>query len=204
MNRRVRAQDSGARSRIAAEAARLVVEDQLESLSAAARKAAARLGLDARQQLPSQREVEQAVIEYQRLFGGEAREEALTGLRRNAVEAMRVLGNYRPRLVGPVLSGTAGPDSRITLHVFTDTPEDVGFALEEAGIPARLGSARLHDFQGTGRDYPRYGFIAGRRQIEAIVFPEQQFRHAPPDPVDGRPMARADIEAVRRLLSGDE
>jgi len=186
MGKRFRVHEADLRPRIAAEAARLICDEQMHSLAAASRKAAARFGVSSKRHLPSLKEIEQAVLDYQRLFGGETHEQMLTDMRRSAAEAMRVLSGYQPRLVGPVLSGSAGRHSRVTLHVFTDTPEDIRFALSDAGIPSRLDGTRLRDFHGRARDYPVYAFLAGSQEIEAVVFPLAQYRHAPPDPVDGR------------------
>ena len=40
-----------------------------------------------------------------------------------ALSAMEILSPFSPRLVGPVLHGTAAANSAINLHVFSDTPE---------------------------------------------------------------------------------
>jgi len=37
--------------------------------------------------------------------------------------------------VGPVLSGSADPTQSVRLHLFTDNPKDVAFALLDQGIP---------------------------------------------------------------------
>ena len=66
---------------------------------------------------------------------------------------MGVLDGFRPKLVGPVLDGTATVNSPIELHVFSDSPEAVAAALEGRGF-------RLHDSQR------RYRF--GREATTAI------------------------------------
>ena len=54
------------------EAARILVDQGLVDYRAAKEKAAARLGLDSQFPLPSNLQVHDAVVAYQRLFGGEA------------------------------------------------------------------------------------------------------------------------------------
>ncbi len=42
--------------------------------------------------------------------------------------------DFTPRLVGPVLSGSADHTQGVRLHLFTDNPEDVVFALLDRSI----------------------------------------------------------------------
>jgi hypothetical protein len=184
------------RQAVAQLAAQLLMQDGTLSLGAARRKAAARLGISGRQ-LPELAEIEAALIEHQRLFGGEEHAAHLHRLREQAVSAMQFLANFEPRLVGPVYSGTAGPHSGITLHVFADTVEEVLLFLDERDVPATLGERRYRD----AGVHPRVSFIAGDDSIDLIVFPPSQRHQAPLSELTGRPMVRADIEAVRALLA---
>ena len=73
----------------------------------AKRKAAERLGVTDASALPRNTEIEAALAEYQRLFDPSGHEQTLQAQRRAALQAMRWLSQFEPRLVGPVLSGTA-------------------------------------------------------------------------------------------------
>jgi hypothetical protein len=184
------------RRAVARLAAQLLMEDGSLSLHAARRKAAERLGAGGRQ-LPELAEVEAALADHQRLFGGSEHDSHLRHLREQAVRAMTLLEPYEPRLVGPVYSGTAGPHSNITLHLFADTVEEVLFFLEERHVPTTLSERRYRD--GSAR--PRLSFIAGDDEIDLIVFPLSTRHHAPISELTGKPMQRADIAAVRALLA---
>jgi len=48
--------------------------------------------------------------------------------------------------------------------------------------------------------YPVVRFVAGRHEIDAVVFPVNGIRQSPASPVDGRPMRRASAEEVEALL----
>ena len=87
------------RSRVVQEAARIICEDGLADYRLAKQKAVERLGLGFGTPLPSNADIQDAVIQYQRLFGGRAYAARLTHLRRTAVQAMRLLAEYQPRLV---------------------------------------------------------------------------------------------------------
>jgi hypothetical protein len=93
------------RSRVVQEAARIICEDGLADYRLAKQKAVERLGLGFGTPLPSNADIQDAVIQYQRLFGGRSYANRLTHLRRTAVQAMRLLAEYRPRLVGAVATG---------------------------------------------------------------------------------------------------
>lgn len=185
------------RHEVAHMAARLLVEDGDLSYHAARRKAAERLGYVGTRELPDNREIDAALRAYQRLFGTSAHAERLAELRRHAVSAMRLLAGFDPRLVGPVLTGTACEHARVTLHVFAGTVEDVTHFLLEHDIPFRLDERH---YQSAEAVYPCLSFFAGDTEIELVVFPRDRRQPAPLSDIDGRPMPRADLREVQGLL----
>ena len=64
-------------------------------------------------------------------------------MRLTALSAMEVLARFSPRLVGPVLNGTADANSVVNLHVFADSPEAVAMLLDERGIRYSAYERRL-------------------------------------------------------------
>ncbi|MEM8815485.1 MAG: hypothetical protein AAGE85_06640 [Pseudomonadota bacterium] len=195
-----------ARQMVAQEAARLIVEQGMRDYRAAKLKAAERLGLDNRGSLPGNAEIEQAVAEHHKLFGGEEHVEYLAAMRTIALSAMQVLAEFEPRLVGPVLNGTADDHSAVNIHVFADSPETVAFSLADSRIRYRSYERRLKSRRGQIETYAGFSFRhedgAVEAMVEATVFPFDGLRQAPISPIDGRPMRRADRKAVNRLLAG--
>ncbi|MCC7410794.1 MAG: hypothetical protein IT495_04065 [Gammaproteobacteria bacterium] len=202
MSRNGRQGARGERGLIAAAAARLIAEEGVTSYRVARDKALRRLGIERGRDLPTPREIEAALVEHQRLFAGAAHADRVAALRRQAAEAMRVLADFSPRLVGRVLAGTAGEHARVTLHLFTDTAEEVGLFLFERAIPHRLGERRYRFGERDLRVYPTCSFLAGDTEVELVVFPAVELRQAPPSPLDGRPMPRASLAEVESLLAG--
>ncbi len=192
------------RVRIAQEAARLMSEEGVRDFYAAKRKAAQHLGAPDTRNMPRNQEVEAELLAYRRLFGGARQDDHLKTLRSAAVQAMRFLSVFRPRLVGSVLSGTAGQHADINLHLFADTPEEVSLFLLDNNIPFQPGQKRLRVTRDSWEEFPAYEFMAGEHPVELVVFPLQGRREAPRSPVDGRPMQRARIEEVERLLEADD
>lgn len=194
--------DARMRERIAQEAARVMATEGVEDFSLAKRKAALHLGAPGTTNLPQNREIQAALQDYQRLFGGERQSSAVQTLREAALEAMGFFSSFRPRLTGAVLDGTAGPDTAVDLHCFADTPEDVVLFLMEQGIPFDTEERRLR-FDDEYLFVPMHRFVAGDVPVHLTVFSERDRRHPPRSPVDGRPMRRAGKNEVAALIEAD-
>lgn len=205
MPRRGNARDSRMRERLIQLAARLMAEEGIRDFYLAKRKAADRLGAPDTRNLPQNREIQAALTDYQRLFGGAAQLRHVRYLREAALEAMEFFRSFRPRLVGSVLEGTANAYSDINLHVFADTPEEVTLFLMEQHIPFEEDWRRFR-FSGVD-DYlflPVCRFVAGDTRIDLTVFDYLGLRQPPRSRTDGQPMRRANRAAVRRLLEQAE
>ena len=203
MGRKAATVNDRARQMLAQEAARIIVEQGIQDFRVAKHKAAERLGLSERGSLPGNSEIERAVGEHLKLFGRESHTDLLQTLRRAALSAMEILSPFRPRLVGPVLHGTAAANSAINLHVFADTPELVAMRLDENRLAYRIYERRLKSRRDRAETFAGYRFLHQDASVEATVFPLNGMRQAPISPVDGRPMQRANESAVRRLLDGE-
>ena len=188
------------RHAVAEEAARIMREQGVDDFLLAKRKAADRLGVTDASILPRNTEIEAALVAHQRLFAADRHEAGLVTLRRSALEAMRLLADFQPRLVGPVLAGTASSHSEINLHLFTESPEAVSIRLEERGVPHEVLERRLRYERDRTVTYPALRFVAGRQTVDAVVFPLDGIRQAPSSPVDGKPMRRANAAEVEALL----
>lgn len=185
---------------VAQEAARIIVNQGLRDYGLAKKKAAERLGLNARGSLPGNAEIEQAVSEHLQLFAGESHSDLLRTMRLAALSAMELLATFTPRLVGPVLNGTADANSAVNLHVFADSPEAVALTLDERGIDYRTYERRLKSRRDRAEAFAGYEFHHGDAAVQATVFPVDGIRQAPMSPVDGKPMKRADERAVQDLI----
>jgi hypothetical protein len=192
------------RRAIAQEAARIMSEHGIDDYLLAKRKAAERLGATDASLLPKNTEIEAALAEYHRLFAADTHGRSLREQRRAALIAMQLLEEFEPRLVGPVLTGTATEHADVDLHLFADRAEAVMLKLMDHGIRHELAERRVKMFTDRSINLPAVRFEAGERVIDATVFPRDGIRQAPFSPVDGRPMRRAAATELQSLLQDDD
>jgi hypothetical protein len=207
MNGRPRRGDPAAdveRQRICQEAARILAEEGVRDYQAAKRRAAERLNLPQAHSLPSNPEIEAALIQYLELFHARDLPARRARLRRLAIDAMQFLSRFEPRLVGAVLNGAVTVHSPVELHLAADTPEEVGLVLDEHLIPYEQYERRLRFGGDREVRLPGYRFTADGTIVEALVLTPTQARSAPLSPVDGRPMRRANPREVQQLLEAGD
>jgi hypothetical protein len=192
------------RRALAQEAARIMSEHGIRDFLTAKRKAAERFGVVDGAVLPRNTEIEEALAEYQRLFGGDKHAQSIAGQRSAALTAMQMLSEFEPRLVGSVLAGTATEHNDIQLHLFAERPESITFKLMDLGIEHEVVERRVRF--GTDRvvAYPGVHFELDDHIIDATVFPVDGIRQAPVSPVDGKPMRRIDADELEVLLDVEE
>lgn len=190
---------TGLQLEIVQEAARIICEEQLTDYRLAKQKAVERLGLGPKSQMPDNALIQDAVIEYQRLFGGREYAERLQALRRTAVQAMRLLVDFHPRLVGAVVSGAITDAHLVRLHGFADQPEQLDVFLQSRGIPFETGDRRYRYPDGRSEDIPSCEFRAGEIGIEMAVFALDDLRRAPLSPHDNLPVKRLDLAQAEAL-----
>lgn len=193
-----------ARRVIAIEAARIITELGVRDYHQAKLRAAERLGIDDERDLPKNIEIESALKEYQRLFGGQAHVDRLAHLRASALEAMRYFERFEPRLVGAVLEGTADEHSAVCLHLYDDNPDALALFLDEAGIPYEQIDRRLRFGRDDEADVDAYRFDAGDVTVDLTLLPLDSQRQAPLDRIDGKPMRRATLAALRQLIADEK
>jgi hypothetical protein len=191
------------RRRLAFEAARLLADDPGLDPDRARRKAAGRMGVGDNRHWPSNAEVLAALAEEQRLFRPR-QPDALLALRRQALTAMRRLTRFRPRLVGPVLDGSADRTTRVRLHLFAETPDEVLLDLWEQHIPWEQRERWLRYADGSRIAHPAVRFVAGGVAMELVVLPLRALANPPLSPVSERPERGADADHLARLLEGEE
>ena len=192
------------RHRLAHEAARLMAEGGIRDFHQAKLKAADRLGFHDDASLPRNREIEDALREYQRLFLGDSHAQDLRTRREAALRALEFFAGFDARLVGPVLEGTADAYAPVALQLYSDDADAVPRFLDDAGIPAEARSRRLRLDRMREGEFPVWVFSAEQLAFDLTVLPAVALRQAPRSGVDEKPMRRASAAQLRTLLAEDE
>jgi hypothetical protein len=179
---------------IAFEAARLLAGDGGLDYGSAKRKAARQLGAPDSRSLPDNLEVEEALRSYQSLYQGNSQKDQLHSLRQLAMEYMVMLEAFDPHLTGPVLNGTAGQHSKISLQLFWDDEKDVEFFLLNRKIDCSRGATR------TGQtSYPSFHIHDPRGSVEITLYPRTALGQMKRTQADGSPR-RVRLPQVKALL----
>jgi len=183
------------RESIAQLAAQLIAEHGIGDWSQAKRKAARQLGLAERVPLPGDDEVEEALRDYQALFGGEEHEAVLREQREEALAWMRRMEEFRPLLVGGVAEGWATEHSDIRLELAADDAKAVELALINGGVSYRSLPPRSAEAQADLYIETRRGVVRLTvRTYEAARRLPRRDRH-------GREELRLDASALGELLA---
>lgn len=181
----------------------MMAEHGVRDFLFAKRKAAERFGVVDGSVLPRNTEIEEALQEYQRLFGGDSHVESLHAQRAVALDVMQRLREFQPRLVGPVLGGTATEHDDVLLHAFADRAETVSMRLMDQGVPFEVGERRVRLTPERVVQQPALRLEVDGQPVEIVVFPVDGIRQSPVSPVDGKPMRRADAAEVAALIASD-
>ena len=191
--------DSNLRLHIAYIAARMIAEDGIADYATAKQKAARQAGLADMNLLPDNREIEEALREYQGLYQKEEQPAHLRRLREVAVKVMREFDDFRPALVGSVLSGTAGQFSDVNLQLFTDDPKTLSMFLLNRRYRFEEGSRRVSR-GGRMDEVPQISLEVDDVTVTITVLDRGDERSASRVRADDEP-ARARLTEVEALLA---
>lgn len=167
----------------------------------AKRKAAGQLRIDwkyAPKDLPSNAEIREQVLLLANMLEGDKRGEDLREMRLLALQIMRLLEPFRPRLIGSTLTGHIRKGSDIDLHVFTDHLPALTDVLDDHALPytieqkniTKLGQSTVYTHVHLDLSYP----------IELTVYTRAQHRTVFRSLITGKPIERANLGELESLL----
>src|SRR5579884_2419115 len=196
-----RMSDVKLRQAIALEAARLMYERIETEYFTAKRKAAKRLcrrGVKP-EDLPSNAEIREQIQLFARLHEGDKRTENLRDMRLEALRMMRLLRQFRPRLIGSVMTGHVRKGSDIDLHVFCDSPALLTDVLDQAGCQYDLERKQVVK-HGEARVFTHI-HVFDRFNFELTVYPEDKAHYVFRSSITGKAIERASIAELEELLA---
>jgi hypothetical protein len=197
----------GIRVAIAAEAARLMYDEGVKQYFTAKRLAARRLlgrvaGRSARYRpadLPSNGEIRDALLALAELCEGSRRTRRLFAMRVVALEAMRAVAAFQPRLIGSVSTGHIRRGSDVDVQVFTDDEGALDLQLRALRWAYERERVTIQKF-GEIREYVHY-HVADVFPLELTVYALRELRFRPRSSTDGKPIVRVSAAALEKLLA---
>ena len=168
----------------------------------AKRKAAGQLRINwkhAPKDLPSNAEIREQVLLLANMLEGDRRGEDLRAMRLLALQTMRRLEPFQPRLIGSTLTGHVRKGSDIDLHVFTDHLPALTDALDAHGLAytieqkniTKLGQSTVYTHLHLDAAYP----------IELTVYTRAQHRTVFRSSITGKPIERANLNELEDLIA---
>lgn len=194
--------DNRLRRHIAVEAARLMYERVEKEYFTAKRKAAARLGAGFRvnpQDLPSNREIRDEILNLARLHEGSARVEKLGEMRVTALRLMRRLESFHPHLIGSTLTGHIRKGSDIDIHVFSNETSAITDVLDRHGCSYEIERKRI--IKHNQERVFTHVHIAGRYTAELTVYTRDLVNYPFRSSITGRTIERASLAELEELIA---
>lgn len=188
------------RQAIALEAARLMYERVESEYFTAKRKAAKRLcrGGCKPEDLPSNAEIREQIQVFARIHEGERRTENLREMRLEALQLMRLLRPFKPRLIGSVMTGHVRKGSDIDLHVFSDSVGLVCDILSNEGLQYDVERKQVLK-HGESRVFTHI-HVHARFNVEITVYAEDKAHYVFRSSITGKAIERASIAELEDFL----
>lgn len=191
---------SKVRRQIAWEAARLMYERTESEYYRAKIKAARKVckGWVKPADLPSNAEIRDEIQLFARLHEGESRNAHLKSMRLEALALMLLLKDFKPRLIGSVLTGHVRIGSDIDIHVFTESIEAVTLILEDEGFLFDVERKQVRK-DGESTTYTHI-HVRGEYPIELTLYPYNKAHYVFKSSITGKAIERASIKELKKFL----
>ena len=192
--------NSKTRRQIAWEAAKLMYERVESEYYQAKIKAARRIckGWVKPADLPSNAEIRDEIQLFARLHEGESRVTNLRTMRLEALSLMHHLLDFKPRLIGSVLTGHVRTGSDIDIHVFTDSIEAVATILDDLGLIYDVERKQVRK-DGQSIIYTHI-HVRGEFPIELTLYPYSKSSYVFKSSITGKPIERASLKELVTFL----
>jgi hypothetical protein len=187
--------------RLALEAARLMVERIETEYLHAKERAILMLGLPYNTPYPTNRQIKDCIAKLTRnQLGPDVMAHRVRTMRLIAEELMTILVDFDPYLIGSTLSGQIRDSSDIDLHVYCNHYSEVETRLRQFQFN-NVQPEYVENQKGT---FVHLRWLETRDDtafpIEITIHHWSQRHEIPISSVTGKPMKRADLPALRRLL----
>ncbi len=148
--------------------------------------------------LPSNREIRDQIQVLARTHEGKSRLTNLREMRVEALRMMRLLRQFRPRLIGSTLTGHVRHGSDIDLHVFSDSVDAITAVLDNEGIGYEV-QRKLVRKDGEERTYTHI-HIPERFTLELTMYATDLAHFVFKSSITGKAIERVSIAELEQFL----
>lgn len=189
------------RQQIIFEAARLMYTRQETEYYRAKMKAGRKVcqGWVKPSHLPSNWEIRDAIQRFALMYEGESRFDKLREMRVHALRMMRMLSEFKPRIIGSTLTGHVRQGSDIDLHVFAASAESICGTLDNEGMVYDLERKRVRK-HGEERLFTHI-HVQDRYPVELTMYAPDKTSYVFKSSITGKPMERATLAEYEYFLS---
>lgn len=183
---------------IAAEAAKLLAQQQTLDYAWARHKAAQSAGVRGERNLPDFAQIENALSDYLELFHpqhNEARQ-----LQAKSLKLMQLLTTFQPHLSGALSRGITARFAVISIYLYADSAKDVLFSLMDLSANYESLDVKLRFQRGQEESRPAFGINFDGSEFVLIVLQPGEQRHPPIDPVSGKAERGLDMDALQIIV----
>ncbi len=149
--------------------------------------------------LPSNAEIRDEIQSFARLHEGRRRTDSLLQMRLAALRIMRLLGRFKPKLIGSTLTGHVRQGSDIDIHVFSDSLEAITSTLDEPLLFYDI-ERKLVRKHGESRVFTHI-HLKDTFRVELTVYASNLASHVFNSSITGKPIERASIAQLEQLLA---
>jgi len=151
------------------------------------------------QMMPSNGEIRDALLELAELSEGRDRDARLFAMRAIALEAMRALQPFDPRLIGSVSSGHVRRGSDIDLHVFCEHPSELEQHVFELRWVYEMNQVTI--LQGNQLNTYWHMYLEAVFAVELSIYPWQERRQVRRSSTDGKPIVRVKPDTLAAMMA---
>ena len=183
---------------IAAEAAKLLAEQQTLDYGWARHKAAQSSGVRGERNLPDFALIEASLTDYLELF--HPQRNSLQQLQTRSLKLMKLLSAFHPHLSGALSRGIAVRFATVTLYLYADSAKDVLFRLMDLSANFESLDVKLSFQRGTEESRPAFRINFDDTEYVLVVLQPGEQRHPPIDPVTGKAERGVGVEALLKMV----
>ena len=186
---------------IAAEAAKLLAQQQTLDYGWARHKAAQSAGVQGARNLPDFAHIEASLTNYLELFHPQRND--LQQLQTKSLKLMQLLSAFQPHLSGALSRGVAVRFASVTLYLYADSAKDVVFSLMDLSANFESLDVKLSFQRGTEESRPAFRINFDDTEYVLVALQPGDQRHPPIDPVTGKAERGVELKALQRMV-GEE